>query len=118
MGFIEGVDEIRAAAKISPAEISGVFHGTTVATNAILERKYDLLGLIVTGGYREVLNPIPPSGACAYSGAYERPGAYQVEASRPGYQPAAAGPVTVEMSRGDCPHVITQRVTLMLRPGV
>jgi N-methylhydantoinase A len=54
-GFIERVDEIRAAAKISPAEISGVFHGTTVATNAILERKYDLLGLIVTGGYREVL---------------------------------------------------------------
>ena len=54
-GFIEGVDEIRAAAKISPAEISGVFHGTTVATNAILERKYDRLGLIVTGGYREVL---------------------------------------------------------------
>jgi len=54
-GFIEGVDEIRAAAKILPAEISGVFHGTTVATNAILERKYDLIGLIVTGGYREVL---------------------------------------------------------------
>src|SRR3984957_15709525 len=54
-GFIEGVDEIRAAAKISPAEISGVFHGTTVATNAILERKYDVLGLIVTGGYREGL---------------------------------------------------------------
>ena len=54
-GFVEGVDEICAAAKILPAEISGVFHGTTVATNAILERKYDLLGLIVTGGYREVL---------------------------------------------------------------
>ena len=55
MGFIEGIDQIRAAAKISPAEIGGIFHGTTVATNAILERKYDVLGLIVTGGYREVL---------------------------------------------------------------
>ena len=54
-GFIEGIDEIRAVARISPAEISRVFHGTTVATSAILERKYDVLGLIVTGGYREVL---------------------------------------------------------------
>src|ERR1700732_1040991 len=55
MGFIEGIDQIRAAAKISPAEIGGIFHCTTGATNAILERKYDVLGLIITRGYREAL---------------------------------------------------------------
>ena len=54
-GFIVGVEHIMRAGKIPETDISSVFHGTTVATNAILERKYSPLGLIITYGYREAL---------------------------------------------------------------
>lgn len=54
-GFIQGIEHITKLGAIPHQEISAVFHGTTVATNAILERKYSALGLIITRGYREVL---------------------------------------------------------------
>ena len=54
-GFIDGIEHIIAGGAVSADEIGAVFHGTTVATNAILERKYSELGLIVTRGYREAL---------------------------------------------------------------
>ena len=54
-GFITGVNHIMQAGGIPPADIASVFHGTTVATNAILERKYSRLGLIITRGYRAAL---------------------------------------------------------------
>lgn len=54
-GFITGVEHIARQGSIPAADIVGVFHGTTVATNAILERKYAPLGLIITRGYREAL---------------------------------------------------------------
>ena len=41
--------------EIAAHDVNAVFHGTTVATNAILERKYSELGLIITAGYREAL---------------------------------------------------------------
>jgi len=54
-GFINGIDQITDQASIPSTDIAAVFHGTTVATNAILERKYSQLGLIITKGYREAL---------------------------------------------------------------
>jgi len=54
-GFIAGVEHIMRVAGIPAKDIIGVFHGTTVATNAILERKYSAMGLIITGGYREAV---------------------------------------------------------------
>ncbi|WP_419880456.1 hydantoinase/oxoprolinase family protein [Peribacillus sp. B-H-3] len=49
---IQGVlDEIGEAAE----EVTMLLHGTTVATNAVLEGKYSKLGLIVTKGYRDML---------------------------------------------------------------
>src|SRR5262245_29087169 len=54
-GFITGVEEITQHNSIGASDITGVFHGTTVATNAILERRYAPLGLIITRGYREAL---------------------------------------------------------------
>jgi N-methylhydantoinase A len=35
--------------------IAGVVHGTTVATNAVLERRGALVGLVTTAGFRDVL---------------------------------------------------------------
>src|SRR3954466_763018 len=40
---------------VSPEDVLLVMHGTTVATNAILESKYSEAGLIVAKGHREVL---------------------------------------------------------------
>lgn len=55
VGFVNGIDHLTRQGDIAAADVAGVFHGTTVATNAILERKYSELGLIITKGYREAL---------------------------------------------------------------
>ena len=44
-GFVNGLEHITQHGKIDAHEVNAVFHGTTVATNAILERKYSELGL-------------------------------------------------------------------------
>jgi len=54
-GLLRGIRKILEEAKIRPALVSGVFHGTTVATNAILERRFENLGFIVTEGFRHLL---------------------------------------------------------------
>ena len=54
-GFVNGLAHITRRGEIAAHDVNAVFHGTTVATNAILERKYSELGLIITTGYREAL---------------------------------------------------------------
>src|SRR5687768_5461371 len=44
-----------AAAKIDPASLDAIVHGTTTTTNAMLERKIARVGLITTKGFRDVL---------------------------------------------------------------
>lgn len=44
-----------AAATERPADVRMVVHGTTVATNALLERRGARIGMIVTRGFRDVL---------------------------------------------------------------
>ncbi len=44
-----------AAKELSPQKISTIMHATTVATNAILERKGSRTALITTEGFRDVL---------------------------------------------------------------
>jgi N-methylhydantoinase A len=51
----EGVNAVIAKAGIEHAAIRDVVHGTTVATNALLERKTQLPGLITTRGFRDVV---------------------------------------------------------------
>src|SRR4029077_343363 len=38
-----------------PIEVGGVVHGTTVATNAVLERRGAVTALVTTAGFRDVL---------------------------------------------------------------
>jgi N-methylhydantoinase A len=54
-GFFGGVDKIMAQSDATPAEIAMVLHGSTVATNAILEGKGARTGLVTTAGFRHVL---------------------------------------------------------------
>ena len=55
IGVMTGIERICADAGITPAEITEFMHGTTVATNAVLEGKGASVGLIVTDGYKQVL---------------------------------------------------------------
>jgi N-methylhydantoinase A len=54
-GVLSGISKICGAAGITPDRLTSLMHGTTVATNAVLEGKGAKVGLIVTDGYRQVL---------------------------------------------------------------
>src|SRR5258707_4487151 len=54
-GVMEGVRAILAEAKCRPAEVGLVVHGTTLATNALIERKGAHTALITTEGFRDSL---------------------------------------------------------------
>jgi N-methylhydantoinase A len=54
-GVMQGLRTITEAAGIAPAEIGLIIHGTTLATNAIIERKGARTALITTEGFRDVL---------------------------------------------------------------
>lgn len=55
LGFINGIGKAMSVAGCDPAAISHVFHGTTVATNTILEMKGAPSALLVTAGFKHVL---------------------------------------------------------------
>jgi N-methylhydantoinase A len=47
--------DLLPAWQVDPAEVVRFVHGTTVATNAVLERKGSRLGLLTTAGFTDVL---------------------------------------------------------------
>jgi N-methylhydantoinase A len=53
--IIRGTTALLADAGLSPDAVREVIHGTTVATNAILERRGARTGLITTAGFRDLL---------------------------------------------------------------
>ncbi len=54
-GFFDGVDKVLGRADAKAADVTSLFHGSTVATNAILEAKGAATGMIVTDGFKYVL---------------------------------------------------------------
>jgi len=54
-GVMSGVRKILAAAALAPSDIQLIIHGTTLATNAIIERKGARTAFITTEGFRDVL---------------------------------------------------------------
>src|SRR3982751_5898539 len=55
VGVLHGIGKVCADAGIELAEVAQVLHGTTVGTNAILEGKGAVVGLVTTQGFRQVL---------------------------------------------------------------
>ena len=55
VGFLNGVSRILDMAECSASDISLMLHGSTTATNAVLEHKFEGLGLIVTRGFRHLI---------------------------------------------------------------
>src|SRR3954462_11395706 len=55
-GVLTGVKRICEEAGIAPGDLGNVVHGTTVATNAVLESKGARVGLITTQGFGQILH--------------------------------------------------------------
>ncbi len=55
VGLLTGVEKVLSVMGRRTEEVSMLLHGSTVATNAVLEHKFDGLGLIVTQGFRHMI---------------------------------------------------------------
>src|SRR5688572_3165723 len=54
-GMLEGMGKVLAAAGLAPRDVGVLVHGTTLATNALIERKGAKTALLTTAGFRDVL---------------------------------------------------------------
>ena len=72
-GVLEGIAKVMAEAGIQATEVGLIIHGTTLATNAIIERKGAKTALIVTEGLRD-------SVEMAYENRFEQ---YDIAIDRP-----------------------------------
>lgn len=70
---ITGIRQVFAESGTSPAEVSLVLHGTTLATNAIIERRGAKTALLTTAGHRDILE-------MAFENRFEQ---YDVNIERP-----------------------------------
>ena len=55
IAVLEALKRMQAECNLAPQEVLRFVHGTTVATNAVLERKGAKVGIITTEGFRDVL---------------------------------------------------------------
>lgn len=53
--IINGLQQVCAKAGIRPSDIGQIIHGTTLATNALIERRGARTALITTAGFRDVI---------------------------------------------------------------
>lgn len=73
--ILQGIETFLGAG-VRPGDVSFFCHGTTVGTNALLERKGARTGLLVTEGFRgvyEVGEQARPYGAAIFDVMYDRP---------------------------------------------
>ena len=68
IGAIAAVAAVCERNGIDPAAIGHVFHGTTIATNALLEHKGARTGMITNEGFRDIL----------HIGRHQRPENYSI----------------------------------------
>ena len=55
LAIVEGLESVFAEHGVAPSEVAGIMHGTTVASNAILELAGARVGLVTSRGFRDVL---------------------------------------------------------------
>jgi N-methylhydantoinase A len=70
IGLALGVNQILARAGAAPGKVAAFAHGTTVATNALLQGEIRGLGLIVTAGFRHILEIARQSVPDGYGNSY------------------------------------------------
>src|SRR5687767_2462725 len=69
-GFLTGVRKVLDLLGLPGEAITAVSHGTTVATNQLLEGKLDRIGFITTEGYESVLEIARQSVPDGYGNSY------------------------------------------------
>jgi N-methylhydantoinase A/oxoprolinase/acetone carboxylase beta subunit len=92
IGVTQGVVELCARAGVPTAAVAQVLHGTTIATNAVLEHRGAVTGMITTRGFRDVL----------HIGRHQRPEHYSIQQQIP-WQ---SRPLVKRRHR----HVVTERL--------
>src|SRR3989441_5771215 len=75
VGVLDGIRKIlrlvdNAAAAASRPAVAAVSHGTTVATNALLQERFPGLGLVTTQGFRHVLEIARQAVPRGYGNSY------------------------------------------------
>ena len=69
-GFLTGIDKVLGLLGAGGSALEAVSHGTTVATNQLLEGKVDRLGFITTAGYEAMLEIARQSVPDGYGNSY------------------------------------------------
>jgi len=72
-GVLTGVSELCGLAGVSPSAVDHVLHGTTTATNAVLEHDGAVTGMITNDGFRDVI----------HIGRHQRPQHYSIRQEIP-----------------------------------
>ena len=70
IGLVRGVRAILAQSGDRTDDVAGLAHGTTVATNALLQGQISALGLIVTAGFRHIIEIARQSVPEGYGNSY------------------------------------------------
>src|SRR5918911_5733065 len=69
-GFLAGVRKVLSTMDAGPADVSAISHGTTVATNQLLEGRVDRLGFVTTEGFEFLLEIARQSVPDGYGNSY------------------------------------------------
>ncbi len=54
-GVVDGIKAVLGKADVKPQQLSGIIHGTTLATNALIERRGAHTAFVTTEGFRDVV---------------------------------------------------------------
>ena len=73
LGMLAAVHELCDREELSPAEVGHLFHGTTIATNAVLTHDGARTGMITSEGYRDIV----------HIGRHQRPQHYSIRQEIP-----------------------------------
>ncbi|HET8562122.1 MAG TPA: hydantoinase/oxoprolinase family protein [Marmoricola sp.] len=69
-GFMAGIAKVLGIVGATPGEVAAVSHGTTVATNQLLEGKVERLGFVTNSGYEALLEIARQSVPDGYGNSY------------------------------------------------
>ena len=53
--IIQGVQQVLSLAGQAPGNVQRISHGTTVGTNALIQRRVGKVGIVTTAGFRDLL---------------------------------------------------------------
>jgi len=106
--IIDGMKQVCAKSGVTPAEIDQIIHGTTLATNALIERRGAKTALITTEGFRDVIEMRTESRFEQYDLNLNLPDPLlprQMRFTVPG-RISAKGKILVELERADVEAVV------------